>query len=347
MASIDTRVWPSSVTSWPASTASAQTLESNESRSTRCIMPPVSRLVARSRPSRIMPCIAPRSATSLSRRLFVRDLFQTQPQPRKRRLQIVCDRSQHLGSLLDVAANARLHHVEGHRRVAHFGRTAFGQWRLIDVAAERGRRPREAVERTCRHARDDVREQHQAKRKHDRVQQPSRRARSRPVEVGLRAQDQPQRRAVAQRQRDDLARGDAGRADAPSSPACAAQSARVPAVAVTLRSFPSSSISASVSSTSILLLGRAGCSELRGHPSAQRRRQRRTNFGRHRFQRAHQLLDAIGRMRRAHLRERPPPLAIGESCREQCGRHDTADEDEKHATLHRRDESLSWRPSRP
>ena len=53
-----------------------------------------------------------------------------------------------------------------------------------------------------------------------------------------------------------------------------------------------------------------------------------------------QLLDAIGGVLRAHLRKRPPSLAVGKRGREQCGRHDTADKDEKNAALHRRDECL-------
>ena len=103
-----------------------------------------------------------------------------------RRLQIVGDRAEHLGALLDVAANARLHHVEGGGRMTHLGWAVLRQRRPVDVAAERGGRSREAVERTRRHARDAVGEQAQAKRKHDRVQQPARRTRPRPAEIGLR-----------------------------------------------------------------------------------------------------------------------------------------------------------------
>ena len=113
--------------------------------------------------------------------VFVRDFFQPQPQPRNRRLQIVCDRGKHLGSFLDVAANARLHHVEGRCRITHFGRATLRQWSLIDVAAQRSSCARETAERARRHASDDVGEQTEAKRKHDYVQQPARRARSRPV----------------------------------------------------------------------------------------------------------------------------------------------------------------------
>ena len=83
-----------------------------------------------------------------------------------------------------------------------------------------------------------------------------------------------------------------------------------------------------------------GCRELRCHPPAKCGRQRRANLWRHCLERADQLLDSIGRMRCAYLHERPAPLAIGKSGREQRGRHDTANEDEKHATLHRRDECL-------
>ena len=122
---------------------------------------------------------------------LVSHLFQPQTQPRNRRLQVVCNRRQHLRSFRDVALKARLHPVERCRRVADFGRTLFGQWRLIDIAAERGSRPRETPQGTCRHACDDVREQNQAKRQDDHEQQPARRVRPRPIEVGLRAQDQP------------------------------------------------------------------------------------------------------------------------------------------------------------
>ena len=89
----------------------------------------------------------------------------------------------------------------------------------------------------------------------------------------------------------------------------------------------------------IVLLQRCGrCGELNAHARTQRCSQSWTYFGGHRLQRANQLLDAIGRMRCAHLRKRPATFAIGKSGGEQCRCDDTADEDEKHATLHRRDE---------
>ena len=48
------------------------------------------------------------------------------------------------------------------------------------------------------------------------------------------------------------------------------------------------------------------------------------------------VLDAIRRVRRAHLGEGAATLAIGQRCGEKRRRDDAADQDQKHAPLHRR-----------
>jgi hypothetical protein len=78
--------------------------------------------------------------------------------------------------------------------------------------------------------------------------------------------------------------------------------------------------------------------ELRRHPASESCCQRRSHFGRDRFERGHQLFDAIRGVRRAHLGEGAASLAVCKRRGDQRRRNDAADQDQKHASLHRCDE---------
>ena len=68
--------------------------------------------------------------------LRILDGFGPQPQQRQRRAQIVRDGRQQARAVLDQAAQARLHVVEGAGRLPRLGGSGFGQRRCVDVMAE-------------------------------------------------------------------------------------------------------------------------------------------------------------------------------------------------------------------
>ncbi len=99
--------------------------------------------------------------------LLVLDELGAQPQAGDRRAQVVRDGRQHLRAVLDEAANALLHLVEGARGPAHLHRSRLAQRWRIDVHAQALRGSGEDAKRLVEVMDDDHREdQHGAQ--HDR-----------------------------------------------------------------------------------------------------------------------------------------------------------------------------------
>ena len=95
-------------------------------------------------------------AHQLVAQLFIRHLFQPQPQTRQRRLQVVRNGGQHLGALSDVLANPCLHRVEGGRGAPDLAGAVLGQRRPVDVAPQIVGRLRQLLQGLHRHAGHDV-----------------------------------------------------------------------------------------------------------------------------------------------------------------------------------------------
>ena len=118
------------------SARSAHTLSISAARSTARVSSCAASSRANASVASAMRCISSRVSRILLADLLVLDELGAQAQGRDRRAQIVRDRRQHAGAVLDEALQAGMHAVEGAGRLAHVGRPALGHRRHRLAAAE-------------------------------------------------------------------------------------------------------------------------------------------------------------------------------------------------------------------